>query len=743
MAHETRHVYLISSLEPEELMLQRARVTEELGRVFEIRLDLLGSDPHISVEDLVGDTMTVCLALPDGERYFNGYVARFGQGGAAGRYTRYRCTMRPFFWLLTRASDSRIFRKMSVPEIVKTVISEFGFGEVELKLQGSYPTREYTVQYRESYFSFLSRLLEEEGIYYFFRHQKDRHNMVLCDDKGSHEPVAGWEKIPFIDPQENEAPREEHFSRWQLTQQFESGAFAVNDFDFEAPRADLLHKLSRPLGHKHASLEQYDPLAGYIEAVDSGNGGDPNRSERGELFAKVRLEELQARGDRVKARGNARGPHAGATFELVDHPRPDQNREVLVVRGDYRMYQPGFDAGSSTGEDQGEDEPVFETRLLVQPAKTPFRPRRTTPRPSISGPHAAVVVGSGEIWTDKFGRVKVHFPWDRQDTEGCWVRVAQVWAGSGWGGIHVPRVGQEVIVEFVEGDPDRPIITGRVYNGANPPPFGMPEGATKSGLLSRSSKGGSADHANEVSFEDKKGEEVLHIHAEKDMSSDIENDQAHSVGHDRTRSVGNDETIEIGHDRKKSVKNNQSESVGVDKSISVGSNHKEEIGADMNLTVGSNRTEKIGSDQSLTIGMNQATKVAINSSEMVGVAKEIMVGGAHSLTVGAGSDTKVGGSKGVQVGKDITVGAGGSASHSAGKNFSVVAGENAEFKGKKHLVADGGDDVIISSGSAKIILKKNGDITIQGKEIKIIGDSKINVKSSSDVIIKGSKIEQN
>ena len=413
MAHDTRHVHIVSPLKPEELQLQRVRGVEEIGRPFVFELDLLSPEPTLKINDLVGDKVTIVLTLPDGERFFNGYIASFGQAGIVGRYTRYMATVRPFFWLLTRASDSRIFKKKSVPDIIKDVIGKFGIGPVEDSLQNTYLPREYTVQYRETYFDFLSRLMEEEGIYYYFRHEKSQHFMVLCDDKGSLKPVKGYEKIPFIDPEQNANPREEHFSEWTHLQELQTGAFVVNDFDFEVPKADLIAKLSRPLKHKHASLEQYDPLAGYVDAMDVGTDGDKHRAERGEFFARLRLEELQAPGDRAVGRGNARGPHAGARFELTGHPREELNRELLVVRAEYEMFQPGFDAGSSAGKeakkDGGEEgeEPLFDVRLVTQPSKVPFRPARITPLATIAGPHTAIVVGSGEINTDSLEQVSL------------------------------------------------------------------------------------------------------------------------------------------------------------------------------------------------------------------------------------------------------------------------------------------------------------------------------------------------
>jgi type VI secretion system secreted protein VgrG len=736
-------------------MVQRVRAVEEIGRLFAYELELLSPDPNLKLADLLGDKMTVVLQLPDGDRYFNGVVARIGQGESLGRYTRYHCTLRPFLWLLTRVSDSKIFKKASVPTIVKDVIGALGIGQVEESLQASYFDREYTVQYRESSFDFLSRLMEEEGIYYYFRHEKDRHVMVLCDDRGSHKTVKNYEEIPFIDPRVNAQPREEHFREWTVMHEVETGAFAVNDFDFEVPRADLLAKSSRPLKHKHDAFEQYDPLAGYVDALDAGNDGDPHRADRGDQFARVRLEEAQAEYDRAVATGNARGPHAGALFKLTGHPRDDQNRELLVVRAEYGMFQPGFDAGSSAGggvakPEPEKEEPLYEVELTVQPSKLPFRPRRTTPRPFIPGPHSAIIVGSGEIWTDKFGRVKVHFPWDREDTEGCWLRVASPWAGAGWGGLHIPRVGQEVLVQFIEGDPDRPIVVGGVYNGANLPPFGLPDGATNSGVLSRSSKGGSSDNANEIRLEDKKGDEMLFVHAEKNMSTEVENDQTLWVGHDRRNTVDNDQFEEVKGHKTIHVVKNHTETIDENMNLTVKKDEEEKIGGNRTISVAGNHTEQIDGTQGVTVSKDAAWSVGGNGA--------ITISGTGALSVSKDQTESFSANYKMSVADDATIGIGKNATITVDKNAGLKVDQNLSISVAKdcNVTVEGANkntitkaftvkaqEVLIQAekaitfkvGSASIKLEDSGKIVIDGGDVA--------VKASGTLSEKGSKIVQN
>jgi type VI secretion system secreted protein VgrG len=743
-------IELHSSLPKGQLLVHRVHATEALGRLFQYDLDLFSPDPGLKLEDLTGDKMTVEISTPEGPRYFNGIVASISQGAAAGRYTRYHLTLRPFFWLLTRASDSRIYKKSSVPDIIKEVFGRLGIGQVDDKLQTGYLAREYTVQYRESYFDFLSRLMEEEGIYYWFKHEKDNHTMVLCDDRASHKAVPGYEKLPFIDPRTNESPREEHFSEWKVAHEVVTGAYAVNDFDFEVPGADLQSKASQPLEHKHASLEQYDPLAGYVDAVDAGKDGDEHRTDRGELFARVRLQELQARHDRGNARSNARGLHAGALFELTRHPRDDQNRELLVIGAEYKLFQPGFDAASSTGRDNAkdgekpEDEPMFQARYFIQPGKTPFRPERSTPRPLMQGPHTATVIGEGEIWTDKYGRIKVHFPWDREDAEGCWLRVAQAWAGAGWGALHIPRVGQEVIVQFMEGDVNRPIVMGSLYNGKNAPPFGQPGDATRSGLLTRSSSGGSADTANELSFEDKAGEEQIKIHAEKNMDTEVENDQTLLVGNNRTNTIDNDQSEEVKGHKKIKVHKTHTEDIGESMSLRVNKDVEENIGGGRTIEIGSDFNENIGGKQGVTVGgagawstggagsidfggegsFSTAAKMTQSAGADYNFSSKdnstLSVGKNLTMTVDKEAGIKVEGGLTLSVTKDATVTVKGTNKNEVTKAYGLKA---------KEITIEAESKIVLKQGSASITLE-SGNITIKGGKVEIKGDSQINMKSS-------------
>ncbi|UEX76674.1 type VI secretion system Vgr family protein [Spiribacter halobius] len=491
MSTPARDVTLAGAL-GDRLIVRRLSGTEQLGRPFEYTVELLGTDEALAFPDVLGQPLTVRMSLPDGgARFFNGFVTRFAQLGRSGRHALFQAHLRPWLWYLSRCSDCRIFQERSVPEIVQAVFREHGFSDFEDSLSGSYDSREYCVQYRESDLQFVSRLLEEEGIYFFFRHEEDRHTLVMADDYAAHAAPEGYEEVPYYPPG-NEAGRErDHISDWLLTQEIQPELYALRDFDFEKPRANLEAKGAIERQHSAESYEVYDYPGGYRE------------KSAGERYARVRVEEQQARFERVRGTGNVRGLGAGALFRLRGYPRDDQNREYLVTGASFEI-----DANPLETREVGEGT-AFSCAFTAMDSQEPFRPVRSTPRPVVQGPQTAVVVGQSgqDIWTDKYGRVKVQFHWDREgssdENSSCWVRVSQNWAGRNWGGMFLPHIGHEVLVSFLEGDPDRPIITGRVYNADNMPPEDLPSHKTKSIIRDYGD--------NEMVWEGKEGEQFIRI----------------------------------------------------------------------------------------------------------------------------------------------------------------------------------------------------------------------------------------
>jgi len=625
-------------LGPDILLLAAVEATEHLSKAFDYKLELLSERIDIRASDLLGTPATVTLQLVSGERrFFNGYFNRFSQVGWDGTYARYRAHLVPWLWFLSRTADCRIFQDQSVPEIVKAIFRDHGFSDFEERLSGTYRNWTFCVQYRETDLNFVQRLLEHEGIYYFHEHSDGKHTLVLADSYSAHAPAPGYEEVVFYPPGQEPLPDQERIDDWSVVHAVRSGVFAHKAYDFTAPRKDLLARSSAPKDHALAEEEVFDFQNDYLDnAVGDG-------------YARIRLEERQADHEIARAAGNARGLSCGGLFTLKEHPRSDQNREYLIVSANYRLQSDDYgsvDAAPGAG-------PVYRCNLTAIDAQVPYRPPCTTPKPVVRGPQTAIVVGKSgeEIWTDQYGRVKVQFHWDRYGKEdensSCWVRVSHPWAGKNWGAVALPRIGQEVIVDFLEGDPDQPIITGRVYNADQMPPYDLPTHQTQSGIKSRSSKGGGGSNCNEIRMEDKIGEEELFFHAELNQTIEVENDESHWVGHDRTKKVDNDETTTIG--------NNRTESVGVDETIDIGGNRTETVGVNEDISISVNRTESVGANESVQIGASRTLKVGSSESVTIGASRTDTIGASLAQTVSGSVTQTVGGSVTLTSGGPFTI----------------------------------------------------------------------------------------
>jgi type VI secretion system secreted protein VgrG len=613
---------------------------------------------------------------------------------------------------------------MSAPEIIKKIFDDHpGIAVVKNDgLTANYEKREYCVQYRESDFNFVSRLMEDEGIHYHFRHADGKHTLVLADSGSAHAPYKGCEKLPFISLDRAARLEQEFIHEWTLEREVQPGKFVLDDYDFKKPSNDLQVKTSQTRNHDLADYEVFDYPGGY------------EKTGTGYHYVRARMEEAQYQFELARGSTNARGLSVGYLLNLTSHPRSDQNREHLVISADYELEFTEYEAMENPGA-------KYLCRFTALNSHQSFRPRQDTRKPFVQGPQTAVVVGpSGdEIHTDKYGRVKVQFHWDRygknDQNSSCWMRVSHPWAGKNWGMIAIPRMGQEVIVDFLEGDPDQPIITGRVYNAEQMPPWELPANMTQTGVLTRSSKGGSGANANAIRFEDKKGSEQLWIHAEKNQDIEVENDETHWVGHDRTKTVDHDETTHVKHDRTETVDNNEMITIGVNRTESVGSNET--------ITIGSNRSISVGASETATVAIQRTHSVGANETISVGAAQEITVGAAQALTIGAAQTVNIGASQSISVGANMSEDVGGAQTYSVAKARSTSIGESDSLTVAKNLVIDAGDSVTIKTGSASITMKKDGTITIKGKDITLNGSGKINVKASSDVVIKGSKVGVN
>ncbi|KVT52570.1 type VI secretion system tip protein VgrG [Burkholderia ubonensis] len=701
-------VFTLDSSHGDDLKFHTLDGSDELGRLFEFRIEALADSHSLSLKDLLGKPVTVRIEQQDlSTRYLNGIVARATLAGRrAERHYGYELLVRPWLWLATRRSDCRIFQNRTVPDIVQEVLAPYGF-PIENKLTESYVPREYCVQYNETDTAFVLRLMEFEGIYFYFRHAADSHTLVLCDAMSSHVALPGYETIPYIAQDRTAIADEEHIESWLPAEEVSVGKHQTSDYDYTKPRADLSAQKVDPRGHDHDSFASFEWPGGYRDDAPGAH------------YSRVRLEEQQAEHERASADTDVRGAAPGYLFTLAHCPRADQNREYLIVRCQYRFQE------NAHASDQSTEAVVHQTIMLAQPSSLPYRSPRETPRPRTNGPQTATVVGppGEEIWTDQYGRVKLQFRWDRygqsnQDSS-CWVRVSSPWAGGGFGGVQIPRVGDEVVVDFLNGDPDEPIVTGRVYNGEKMPPWGLPGSATQSGLLSRSSPGGTTEHANAFRFEDKKGAEQLWMHAERNFDAETELDHSLSVGNNHTHTVGNDETMQ--------VKNNRHRSVGQNETVNIGNNRVAQIGVDETHGVGGNRTRTVGKNETVTIAANRDATIGGIHTETVAKAKTETIGEGKTLNVGqmyqttsqdmktlvASAHTEEVGTRTSTIAKAHTLTVGG--------EHTVNVGANHTTNVQHQVTVNAGDQLSLVCGMSSIVMKSDGTITIQGVNVASTG----------------------
>jgi type VI secretion system secreted protein VgrG len=622
-----REVAVKTTLGDDVLLFKRMQCSEALGRLFEFHIELASERSDVKIADVLGKGMTVSLDLPQGgKRHFHGIVTRFAYQGWRDGKPAYLAVLHPSLWLLTRATNCRIFQEKSAIDIVKAVTGAYGVA-IELDermLSGTPAVREYCVQYRESDFNFVCRLLEEEGIYFYFTHEEDKHTMVLADGYGAHATASGYDTIPFRDEETARDALEEAVTRFHPSGEIAPSVMVLNDFDFEKASSSvdggLLVKSTVPAPFGQKSYEHYDYPGRYL-VTGTGN-----------TFARGRMEALHGQGERIDAEGNARGLTTGALFTLAEHPRDDQNRVFLVTSAETDI------TGTDYRSDGGADGPDFRCRFQAIGKEHSYRAPATARKPFVQGPQTAMVVGKSgeEIWTDKYGRIKVQFHWDRDgktdETSSCWVRVQQGWAGKGWGMMFVPRIGMEVVVTFLEGDPDRPLVTGCVYNSDSMPPYTLPDEQTKSTVKSNTSKGGNG--FNEIRFEDKKDSEEIFVQAEKDFNRVVKNNDTLKVGFekkdkgDQTIQIANDQSLDVGNDRKVHVTNDQT--VAIDNNLST------TVKNDETRKVENNQTLNITNDRKLDVGGDQTT--AITGNHKVTVSKTIVMEATTSI------ELKVGGS---------------------------------------------------------------------------------------------------
>ena len=616
-----------SPLGKDVLLIESLEGAEGTSRLFEFHAELLAdADTTIDPKSMIGAKVSVAINLNDaqGSRWINGIVAAFEQGPGDKEFNTYKARIVPAMWQLMLSSNCRIFQDKSVLDIAKSVIGEYGLSLSD-QTNGSYEKLEYCTQYSESDFHFVSRILEESGIFYWFEHTDQDNKIMLGDGRNAYQDCPLSASIPYSKAVSGE---EGAYGAWvkefNATATMVSGKHATAEYNYKQyVREDVPDKASAsPYGNN--AFDDYLYPAGAEGYAD----GAPDVSKKLEtLFLDTRSLAADSIAEVFRGDGNARSFCAGYTFTQTGNPRDAWNRKYLLTTVLHKVDQvPSYRAVDAEQKDG------YSNQFTAVSSDIVFKPAQTVAKPRIYGPQTAVVVGSAgeEIHIDSQGRVQVRFFWDKKNDDSSivdctWVRVAQSWAGNGWGSYFWPRVKDEVVIQFLNGDPDNPMITGSVYNGVNTPKYALPYNKTRSGLVTRSSTGGSGANANELRFEDKMGSEQIYIHAEKDMDVSIE--------HDRRISVGNNDSL--------IVTGNQSEQIGSNFNRQIKSNAVEQIGGNSDLAISSNQTEQVGGSHSLNVGSSQSIQVGTAYSMNAG--QTVYINAGMNVVIQAGMELSLSG----------------------------------------------------------------------------------------------------
>ncbi|EJC0900771.1 type VI secretion system tip protein VgrG [Salmonella enterica] len=569
-----------SAVPPQMLLFAGINGSEKLGSLFTYIVQLKTPDTlnlgyvspaaNLPLKPMVGKDLCVNIELDGGgKRHISGLVTAARVVGHEGRSVTYELRMEPWVKLLTHTSDYKAFQNKTVVDILDEVLAEYPY-PVEKRLVESYPVRTWQVQYCETDFDFLQRLMQEWGIYWWFEHSEDSHTLVLADAISAHKacpdsPLVEWH-------QEGLKLDKEFIHTITANESLRTGQWVLDDFDFTKPRSLLANTVANPREIGHATYEHYEWPGDYFD-----------KSE-GEMLTRIRMEAQRSPGSRAGGAGNIRTLMTGYTFTLMNHPTAEVNQEYLLVQTTLFLR----DNAQHSGQNQHF---TYVTTFELHPTREVYRPQRTVSKPHTKGPQSAIVTGpSGqEIWTDQYGRVKVQFGWDRygkmDENSSCWIRVSYPWAGKGFGMIQIPRIGQEVLVDFKNGDPDLPIIVGRTYNQDTMPPWGLPGMASQSGIFSHSLYGGPTN-GNMLRFDDKTGAEEVKFHAEKDLNTTVKNNETHTVMVDRTKTIIKNETNSIGEDRNTTVTKNDGLSVKLAQTINIGTTYRLDVGDQFTLRCG-------------------------------------------------------------------------------------------------------------------------------------------------------------
>jgi len=666
LLQENRVLGLSTPLGDDVLLLTGFRGSEHLSRLFRFELDLVSDNDAVAAADIVGQNVTFSVKLTDDSaRFFNGFVSGLVAGDVEEGRRNYRASVVPWLWFLSQTADCRIFQQKTAVEIIEQVFQDLGFSDYETsELKGEHKQRDYCVQYRETDFNFVSRLMETEGIFYYFKHEDGKHTLVLADHAGAYKDCP--ENEVDYPPSRGRDAITDHIKSWEHCYQFVSGKWAQTDHNFEAPSTNLM-----------ANSKSVVSLPGIDKYEIYDYPGEYKQKSDGDAEVKLRMEEEEVEHDTINATSLCKTFTPGGKFSITgQRAGADQDQSFVITSVQHTATEThAYETGAVIAQDYGNS-------FTCIPDSVVFRPARVTPEPMISGVQTAVVVGPDgeEIYTDEYGRVKVQFPWDREgkqdESSSCWIRVAHSVAGKKWGFLSIPRIGQEVVIDFLEGDPDRPLIVGSVYNAEQMPHYELPANQTRSYIKTNSSKDG--DGFNELRFEDKKDKEQIFIHAERNMDVRVKNDCMERVVNNRH--------LVVGHEDNGQQHGDQIERVHGNKHLGVKSDHVEKIDKNMYQTVGENQEIVVKSDKKETIDGEYHLHVKGKHGKKID--------GSMSLTVGGDRQEKVGQKQALEAGQEIHL--------KAGMNVIIEAGMKLTLKGPGGFVSIDPSGVTIQGNLVRI-----------------------------------------
>ncbi len=642
---DARMGVLTTVLGPDKLSLVRFVGEEHMNDLFRYRVEAISNRNDVDFDALIGTHATVSLTsfdLPDIP--FDGIVTEAQLLGPGDNGWRYELILRPWFWMLGLRRKQQIYHEMTVVQILQELVAPYtGLGEpaFEVRLAGDYPVLEYTVQYRESDLAFARRMMERFGISFHFAHDMGSHTLVLTDNITAHEPLPGGSR-KYISTATGHRADEEHFWEMRPARRMTTGAIRLTDYNFKTPTAAMETERSGDAVYEEGQIESYDYPGDYLE------------QGTGKKVARLRVDQERGQDPRHQAQGDCASLRAGQIIDIRGDKVPGVGKSLCLSA--QHSYASG---GYGSGDDAGT---MYQGDYLLMPSGAQMRPERKTKRAVVQGPQTATVVGEGEIDCDEYGRILVHFHWDLDKRYSMRCRVSQNWASKGWGGMVIPRIGMEVVVEFLEGDPDKPLVTGCVYNGKNDVPYPLPEHKTRSVFRSDTHKG---QGFNEFTFEDERGDERIYLHAQKDHEVHIQNNSAKRVDVSEVESIGNSKFSEIGKDYNFQIGGNAVTAIGVP-DVSVHAPKPMEAYDDGPLQLAYKTTihgkpdagrghYKLMVAQSMTevIGTQSNTRVGSSSTIAIGTSLQMNVGSQKNETVGDGSYETVGGGRYMHVGKEI------------------------------------------------------------------------------------------